>query len=943
MSPWSDSGGGQQHHGKQQQSNPLDAALDEITDHLDMSKFQVIGTPSTLSVFSDTSRSIIATPGPEPQCLLACATLGKGTHCCCRGMKGNTELMIMLPTDEESKVAVGVMQRARRWVARSRRAMLVRFYEDHNIVMSRNDYDVVSFRTNDLSLSNPATPQEANRLLSLVRDEGVGLLIGINGWGWECLNRGHTIAEHPMQEVALQAGICFESEYLPGQRPLTSDRRLTVLSEVSKDSFHTLIPLMKVCVVPGKSTRMGDIVLQAVNKRLHLSSEDTSKIRQLLTEAATGRWRNGDGFAPQRIPGDVSMNDVLGLAGKDFPGVCPAAAQDALSRSEGVTNEEVEVRFEAITKDTPHSSVTGRSFDPWISTGVYARPGQAIRVRLESLVEAGSSQEASKGEGRSVSMADALPDDFGFRVRIGCHKDDNTKHDSWRRWPRISAVSKDILSGRNLEVELVSVFGGLVYLERIRENGVEAGQGCRRRNQPQRGFYFDGVCTRARWGAVAVVVERSVDARRASTAGEDGWADTVTDFWDRVIRSHCDIACRPVCGEERFRFVFDVEISAGWMHSGYPIMAHENSTAEDSCAVWGDGGNLRGAHRPGKLLLEGDWGLFHELGHHFQRRRWTYKSCGEVTVNLFSMYSMMTIIGRKIPTRDMENVREGHEDAEKFIAERIRSEGRGRAIYSAAHNRSPITDALDDWSPWVGLTMYVDVIETFGWDLLRNVLRSYEKDGTYDEEPDPTEWWTRVSRACGKGLSMYCRVWGVPIDLDKMDREGGNPNDQWLPAWIQQKLIVMVWRLSYFVSCKVGDWILPMAATAAKASVKSKGKEIKTKDIRKNGKKAAPVHKEDTKKSESSSESIDDIFGALKKSTRSTSTSTKTKDTPKEQQPAAPPDPRAQRTIHSDSATAREVTGSEPRKGYKIYTEEELKIGQGGNTPDCPFDCWCCF
>ncbi|KAF4757605.1 hypothetical protein FOZ63_025305, partial [Perkinsus olseni] len=368
------------------------------------------------------------------------------------------------------------------------------------------------------------------------------------------------------------------------------------------------------------------------------------------------------------------------------------------------------------------------------------------------------------------------------------------------------------------------------------------------------------------------------------------------------------------------------------MHSGYPIMAHENSTAEDSCAVWGDGGNLRGAHRPGKLLLEGDWGLFHELGHHFQRRRWTYKSCGEVTVNLFSMYSMMTIIGRKIPTRDMENVREGHEDAEKFIAERIRSEGGGRAIYSAAHNRSPITDALDDWSPWVGLTMYVDVIETFGWDLLRNVLRSYEKDGTYDEEPDPTEWWTRVSRACGKGLSIYCRVWGVPIDLNKMDREGGNPNDQWLPAWIQQKLIVMVWRLSYFVSCKVGDWILLMAATAAKATAKPKGKEIKTKDIRKNGKKAASVHKEDTKKSESSSESIDDIFGALKKSTRSTSTSTKTKDTPKEQQqPAAPS--RPQGSADDPLGLGNRAGGDRKRteEGYKIYTEEELKIGQGGS------------
>ena len=31
------------------------------------------------------------------------------------------------------------------------------------------------------------------------------------------------------------------------------------------------------------------------------------------------------------------------------------------------------------------------------------------------------------------------------------------------------------------------------------------------------------------------------------------------------------------------------------------------------------------------------------------------------------------------------------------------------------------------------------------------------------------------------------------------------------------------------------------------------------------------------------------------------------------------------------------------KEGFKIYTTEELKVGQGGDTPDCPFDCDCCF
>jgi len=29
--------------------------------------------------------------------------------------------------------------------------------------------------------------------------------------------------------------------------------------------------------------------------------------------------------------------------------------------------------------------------------------------------------------------------------------------------------------------------------------------------------------------------------------------------------------------------------------------------------------------------------------------------------------------------------------------------------------------------------------------------------------------------------------------------------------------------------------------------------------------------------------------------------------------------------------------------GYRIYTEDELNIGIGGDTADCPFDCQCCF
>ncbi|KAI9105841.1 hypothetical protein DFS34DRAFT_644646 [Phlyctochytrium arcticum] len=29
--------------------------------------------------------------------------------------------------------------------------------------------------------------------------------------------------------------------------------------------------------------------------------------------------------------------------------------------------------------------------------------------------------------------------------------------------------------------------------------------------------------------------------------------------------------------------------------------------------------------------------------------------------------------------------------------------------------------------------------------------------------------------------------------------------------------------------------------------------------------------------------------------------------------------------------------------GYKLFTTEELGIGKGADTPQCPFQCWCCY
>ncbi|KAG9392148.1 Protein of unknown function DUF1764 eukaryotic [Carpediemonas membranifera] len=41
--------------------------------------------------------------------------------------------------------------------------------------------------------------------------------------------------------------------------------------------------------------------------------------------------------------------------------------------------------------------------------------------------------------------------------------------------------------------------------------------------------------------------------------------------------------------------------------------------------------------------------------------------------------------------------------------------------------------------------------------------------------------------------------------------------------------------------------------------------------------------------------------------------------------------------------TAEDKKRRETEEGYKIYSFDELKLGRGGDTPLCPFDCDCCF
>lgn len=80
---------------------------------------------------------------------------------------------------------------------------------------------------------------------------------------------------------------------------------------------------------------------------------------------------------------------------------------------------------------------------------------------------------------------------------------------------------------------------------------------------------------------------------------------------------------------ERKRFIVsDIRPSAGYMHSGYPIVTGlDVATSTNSNFIF----NMT------NFLKNGDWGIFHEMGHNMQRGWWTFDGTGEVTCNIFSL------------------------------------------------------------------------------------------------------------------------------------------------------------------------------------------------------------------------------------------------------------------------------------------------------------------
>lgn len=95
---------------------------------------------------------------------------------------------------------------------------------------------------------------------------------------------------------------------------------------------------------------------------------------------------------------------------------------------------------------------------------------------------------------------------------------------------------------------------------------------------------------------------------------------------------------------------------------------------------------------------------------------------------------------------------------------------------------------FEEWKsdPFLALTMYIQVIEEFGWEPVKQVIAEYrqlspeERPRTDAQKRD--QWMIRLSRAVGKNLAPFFDLWGVPVSQEAHEAV------KHLPAWMPREL-----------------------------------------------------------------------------------------------------------------------------------------------------------
>lgn len=423
-----------------------------------------------------------------------------------------------------------------------------------------------------------------------------------------------------------------------------------------------------------------------------------------------------DDWLNQTLPADQLTAHP---AADDFPGAVPPGAP-RVERTLTLDGTHAGLRPQRLYAN-PRAAA-------WRSTGLYAAPGELVEVVVPpELVGA------------------------GLGVLIGCHSDTLFNKESWTRSPRLTRSYP-------LDAELTPAansFGGLVFVTVPVDSTLGTFEVTVRGGVvvPR---YLHGETTLDEWRGVLrdapapwaeVGSDRFVMSVPSSEIRDLDDPASLMTTWDAILDADADLAAMDRQRARAERFVLDRQISVGWMHAGYPLMAHDVSAP--------------GLLDESLIRSEGSWGPLHELGHDHQWRDWVIPHTTESSVNLWSVYASEDVLGI---SRDVAHGALAPATRRQRLVDYVAA----GAIY-------------DDWGAWHGLEFYLQLQEGFGWQPYTDVFAEYigldDAERPTDDQQRIDQWLERFSRTVDRNLAPFFDCWGVPTTAPARDAVAG------LPTW----------------------------------------------------------------------------------------------------------------------------------------------------------------
>uniref|UniRef100_A0A8C4RWM1 TRPM8 channel-associated factor homolog n=1 Tax=Erpetoichthys calabaricus TaxID=27687 RepID=A0A8C4RWM1_ERPCA len=553
------------------------------------------------------------------------------------------------------------------------------------------------------------TSYEADKVLQFVA-EGGGLLIAGQCWNWANKNPDLSeLTDYPGNKILNRAGItCRGYIYSPGTyvvpQPEERAKSYLFLRSLAKFVFHICdgTPLEK-----EESDRWKRVIEDGV-QFLKLKAEDNffyTSIRRLLTDmieklgvpqasktnmAKPIKDRLLIDFAPALYNVIPNPQKLLPIIIPNIP-VLP-------------TLSSVSVEVEGTNKGKTNA---------WRSTGMYISPGESTTLEFPTEVLG-----------------------LGWQVQIGCHSDNL---EEWDDLCRAAVVIRRFRVNAK-RVSVSNLWGGLIYI--IIPEGCQIGTvNVTIENAVSAPYFVFGKSSNAKWTdsirnhpapwaeleANNIILTVPSDSIRTLDDPE-----SLLGLWNDLMKSITELAAIPETFPRKERIVADVQISAGWMHAGYPIMIHLPS--------------LKSIIDEKVMRKEGLWGPIHELGHNQQQDGWEFRPyTKEATCNLWSVYVNEKVlnISRELAAGDYTMAyREGVIKA--YL-------GKGAK--------------LENWTTWTCLETYMQLQEAFGWEPYIQLFSDYQKitDISSDVTVKMNMWVERFSNQVKKNLVPFFKAWGFPI------------------------------------------------------------------------------------------------------------------------------------------------------------------------------------